>query len=156
MYFLKSLVVLLITLSCSIAYASDAEDIICEMTANNPEGIISVKEKFSGINPEIGIVRKEIVFVINDVKYTLWDIDIYNGDDLLRVFTVENTGKNDVYGSFDINTKTGELLELFSNNYEKNYNPQFVGTDKYKLTLQEANDIVALHINNIYMFLGLE
>lgn len=157
MYFLKFTVVLIISMTCQFAHANDAEDIVSEMTANNPEGITQKREKFQGIAKEQGIVRKEIIFLYNGNKYTIWDIDIYNGDDLLRVyFSDANCKSDDCKGSYDLNSKTGEIVVLYSNNYSYNYDPRFVGTDSYKMPQQEAKDIVALHTNNIFMFLGLE
>lgn len=152
MKILKIIIALSLFLACTSVYAYETKEIIEEISTNNIKGLLLKKENYHGVADKAGIVRTEVVFVKDGVRYTVWDLDKYDGDDVLRVFFREN-GK---LWYFNINTTTGEIIDLISPDGRSNYYSKYQQSEFSPMPKDEAEKIVTRHVMNIHLFLGLQ
>lgn len=152
MKILKIIISLSLFLACTSVYAYETKEIIEEISTDNVKGLLLKKENYHGGVDKTGIVRTEVVFVSGGVRYTVWNLDRYNGDDVLRVFF----RKNGKLGYFNINTNSGEIVDLISPDGRSNYYSKYQQSEFSPIPKNEAQMIVTRHMMNIHLFLGLQ
>lgn len=147
---------LTITSICANADETNvANNILLNMYAQTDNLLINKGEHKVDVDGDTLTVKKEIVFVKNGIRYTIWDLEIDVITSHLRVYFRNN---NDISnpvksGSFEMDEEDGLLFDYHSKDHSISYN--LVNPEGNTMVTDEVNVVAKTHIQNISQFMGI-
>lgn len=126
------IVILFLSLFSLYSQADIGNDIVQEMKNKRPQNVLLERSDHKGVNPELGIVKKEHVFIKNNIRYTVDYIDWYDpdkSDELAIYYRVNGTNKQDRNSIILVNLKNKSVNYFLSTGGDNSsyivYGPQF-------------------------------
>ncbi|MDD2870823.1 MAG: hypothetical protein PHS49_02435 [Candidatus Gracilibacteria bacterium] len=156
---LKLLVLAVVLSFSSQLFAEEGnvvETILEAMYAEFDNLLVNKVEHKVSVDGDTLTVKKEIVFIKNGIRYTVWDVEKDVVTSVLRVYYSDNNDKSNkkTSGSFEMDADTGDLLYYFTNDHSVCYS--LTENQCQTLNTADALNLVQAHINNLNEFLGIE